>query len=429
MASVAGLSGDIAGFTTALRAAWTVGPTPAAPAPPVQQAVVFPASPPMGDFSGFFSFRGFNTGTGLDLNAFRQLDFGDLNSLAVFASRLPLRFARPDATGEVRTGGSDIGREEAETAAILSAAPRIVEAFGPDAVAIELRGEIYDVVRRYDDPVSGFYAVQLHPRDGGAEIFAIDGLEVGSRADQVASATLARLQVQSAAFRAMVADADSYAISTRGEVLVTGASLGGAVAEVAAYEIAEGLVATRLPFTTGVVQLVTVDALGGRDAAEAINGGRLLPAPLRLIEALNLRDEGDIVSRIGSHIGATVTFPTYDENGRRVVLDAEDAHVNVVSLLQVLESDALFAQGVRGAPAEISGFAAASKAVSPALIAAYLASGERDPTTPTKLQIPGEASFDATRTIYSLDADSDGDTDLSVFLARPAPPSLDPFVL
>lgn len=373
-----------------------------------------------------------NLGTntlGLDLNAFKALNFQDLNSVASFAATLPTRYAQPDATGEVPTGASTIGREEAATAAILAATPRVVHALGADAATVDLRGHSYDVIQRYEDPVSGFSALRLHPEGGGAEVFAIDGLQVGSHADDVASATLGRLQVDSAAFRALVIDADTYAIQTGGPVLVTGASLGGGMAEVAAYEISEGLVASRKPFATGAVHLVTVDALGGRDATESINGGHLDPAALKLIDALGVRDDGDIVSRIGSHIGDTVTFPTYDATGHRVQLGAEAAHVDVISLMQVLSSDALFAQGVRGQPAEISGFAAASNALSDSVIRAYLASGAHDPATQTKLQVPGIASFDATRTAYSLDANSDGAIDLVVHLSHPAPPSIDPFVL
>lgn len=366
----------------------------------------------------------------LDLDRFRTLDTEDIDDLVVLAATLPLPWSRPDSTGEVRTGSATIGREEAATAASIAAAPRIVDALGPDATTVELRGHVYDIVERYESDVTGFSALHLHDRNGGLEVFAIDGLQVGSRADQVASATLGRLVVESAEFRDMVGDADAYAVATGRPVLVTGASLGGAIAEVAAYEIAEGLTAVAgKRFATGAVHLVTVDALGGRDAAEDINGGRLDPRALNLINALNLRDDGDLVSRIGSHIGGTITFPTLDATGQRVQLDPEEAHVNVVSLFQVLNSDALFAQGVRGAPAEISGFAAASNALSDELISAYLKSEETDPDAPHKLEVPGNKGFDATRTLYSVDADANGTVDIAVRLSQPAPSSVDPFVL
>ena len=364
----------------------------------------------------------------LDLDRFRNLSTEDIDDLIVLAAELPVPWSKPDSTGELRTGSATIGREEAALAASLAAAPRIVDALGPDATTVELRGQVYDIVERYESDVTGFSALHLHSRGTGLEVFAIDGLQVGSRADQVASASLGRLQVDSAEFRDMVADA--YAVATGRPVLVAGASLGGAIAEVAAYEIAEGLTAVAgRRFATGAVHLVTVDALGGRDAAEDINGGRLDPRALSLINALNLRDDGDLVTRIGSHIGATVTFPTYDATGRRVQLDPEEAHVNVVSLFQVLNSDALFAQGRRGAPAEISGFAAASNALSDELVSAYINSGAIDPDTPHKLEVPGNKGFDATRTLYSVDADANGTVDIAVRLSQPAPPSVDPFVL
>lgn len=366
---------------------------------------------------------------GLDLDQFRNLDVTSLADIAALAGRLPSPFSGPDGTGEVPTGAATIGREEAATAATLAAVPRIVDALGPDAVSVDLRGRSFDVVERYEDLVSGFSALHLRPRDGGAEIFAIDGLEVGSHADAVAAGTLGRLQVQSAEFQEMVADAATHALATRGHVLFTAPSLGGAMAEVAAYETAEHLAASGQPFPTGTVRLVTVDGLGGRDAAEAINGGALQPIPLQLIDALNLRNDGDIVTRIGSHIGATTTLPTFDASGQRVQLSPGDAHVDVVSLLQVLNSDALFALGQRGAPAEISGFAAASNALSAEAIKLYLDSGAKDSDAPHDLQIPGVAAFDPTRTVYTLDADSNGVADIAVHLAQPANPAIDPFVL
>jgi hypothetical protein len=348
----------------------------------------------------------------------------NLNDIATLAEGLPAGLGDPDATGEVPTGSAAIGREQAAIGASLAAAPRIVEALGGANVqSVEVRGETFLVSGIYEDEVSGFSALRLTPVTngvgGGREVFAIDGLEVGSRADEVAAATLGRLQVESDAFRLMVAEAAAVGILEGRQVEFTGPSLGGAIAQVAAYETAEALVRAQSPLGTGAVQLVTVDPLGGRDAAEAINGGTLDPTALNLIAALNIRTEGDVVSRIGSHIGTTLTLPALDAQGNRVELDAADAHVNVVSLLQNLNSDALFAQGQLGAPAEISGFAAASDAASEAVIQAWLASGERDDGPPGELQIPGTARFDATGTVWTLDADDNGTVDIAVTLRSP----------
>ncbi|MGG5807734.1 hypothetical protein [Falsiroseomonas sp. CW058] len=375
-------------------------------------------------------------GWNLDLGALGELQrtlrepgLSDLNRLQDLAARLPAGLGAPDATGEVPTGSAAVTREEAAVAASLAAAPRIVEALGPDALSVQVRGQSFDVVERYEDDASGFSALRLRPAAGGAEVFAIDGLEVGSRADEVAAAGLGRIQVTSDAFRGMIADATAVALEEGREIHFTGPSLGGAVAQVAAHEAAEALALSGRAFPTGVVGLVTVDALGGRDAAEAINGGALDPAALRLIEALNLRTEGDVVSRIGSHLGATLTLPALDAAGNRVTLDAADAHVNVVSLLQVLDSDALFAEGVAGAPAEISGFARAANGAGAALGQAWLLAGGRDDGAPGELQIPGTASFDATGTVWSLDADDDGSVDIAVALAQPVSPATADLVL
>ncbi len=357
----------------------------------------------------------------------RELNIGRLEELsALFGAD----FTAPDATGEVPTGSADITRAEAAMGARLSVLARIIETLGPDNVAsIAIADGVYRPADRYADPESGFLAYRLVPEVGRADVFVVDGLQVGSAADAVSAATLGRLQVESGAFAEMIADATAAAVLEGRELYFAGPSLGGAVAQVAAHEAAEGLVASGLPFATGAVWLVTVDPLGGRDAAEAINGGALDPAALGLIEALNLRSDGDLISRIGSHIGATLTLPTVDAAGNPVALNAAEAHVNAVSLLQVLASDTLFAQGVAGAPAEIGGFAALSDATSDGVVAAWRASGEPGEVAPGALQAPGRSALDATGTVWSLDADLNGVPDVVAQLNTPLSPATADLVL
>lgn len=351
----------------------------------------------------------------------------NLDDLAALAARLPPELAGPDATGEVPTGSAAIGREALAVAASLSAAARIVTAIGSQAETIETRGLSFIVGERYQDPESGFSALLLTPEDGGPVVISVDGLQVGSRADEVAAATLGRLQVDSDAFREMIADAAQFGAGEG--VLFAGPSLGGAVAQVAAYETAEALREAGAPVETGAVRLVTVDPLGGADAARAINAGVLDPDVLALIEAVNIRTEGDIVSRIGSHLGATLTFPARDASGQVVEATAAEAHVNVVSLLQNLSSDALFAEGVFGPPAEIAGFALASNAAADEVIALWRAIGPEEEEAAQPLQITGTVSLDPTRTTWSLDADDNGSVDLAVLLSSPLDPGRDALVL
>lgn len=350
-----------------------------------------------------------------------------LNDLPPLIEQLPRALQLPDATGEVPTGSAAVTREEAEEGATLAAAARIVRALGPDAAIVEAAGQSYAVSGRYEDPVSGFAAVRLTSLADGTEVFSIDGLEIGSRADAVAAATLGRLHVESDAFRAMVEDAARLGAEPGADLLFTGPSLGAVGAQVGAYETAEALVA--LGVAPGTVRLVTVDPLGGADAARAINGGVLDPDALALIEALNLRTDGDLISRMGSHIGATKTLPALDAAGNETTFDPATAHVNVVSLLQALSSDALYDAAPLGAPAEISGFAFASNAASDALIDLWLATGEPETGPPRALQIPGEASLDPSRTRWSLDVNSDGAVDVAVLLAAPLDPARDDLVL
>lgn len=354
----------------------------------------------------------------LDHSGLAGISIGNLDDLAAAAQRLPGGLGQPDATGEVPTGSSDVSRVEVAVLASLAATPRIVEALGPTTQTVDVQGESFAVAHRYADLTSGFSAVRLDPVGGGPPVFAIDGLEVGSHADEVAAATLGRLQVESAAFATLVADATAAGQAFDVPISFAGASLGGAVAQVAAYETAQALAAAGQS-GADETRLVTVDALGGRDTAEAVNGGALDPHALGLITALNIRTDGDVVSRIGSHIGATLTLPALDAAGNPVTLSAADAHVNIGSLLQNLSSDERFAQGHLGAPAEISGLTQASDATADTVIAAWLASGQHDDPNPGHLQLPGTASFDATGTVWSLDADNNGTVDFMAHLSAP----------
>lgn len=360
-----------------------------------------------------------------------NLDLGlDVNRLEGLIDRLPPEQRGPDSTGEVATGLSSFSRAELAVGASLAAVPRVLDALGPDAYAVSTPGTYFTVITRYEDNESGFSAVRLRPADGGPEVFAIDGLEVGSTADTVAALDLGGLQMRSAAFGQMVADAAASYLTEGRPSQFVGPSLGGAVAQAAAHEAAQALLAIGVPIAAGAVRLVTVDSLGGRDATEQLNGGVLDPAALALINGLNIRTEGDLITRIGSHIGETLNFAPVDSAGQPVTLSTEDAHVNVESLLATLNSDSLTAAGVRGAPEEISGFAQVTNAVGRLVADGYLASGERDdPDRMVPLQVPGVAGFDASGTIYVLDGDENGTHDLAVALTQPVSPAVADLVL
>lgn len=360
-----------------------------------------------------------------------NLDFGlDVNRLEGLIDRLPPDQRGPDATGEAATGLSVFTRAELVAGASLSAVVRVLDALGPDAYAVSTPGTYFTVIARYEDNDSGFSAARLRPFDGGPEIFAIDGLQVGSIADTVAAVDLGGLQMRSAAFNQMVADASASHLADGRAVQFVGPSLGGALAQAAAHEAAQALLASGVPVAAGAVRLVTVDALGGRDGTEQLNGGALDPAALALINGLNLRTDGDLISRIGSHIGETLTFAPVDSAGQPVTLSTEDAHVNVESLLATLSSDSLTAAGVRGAPAEISGFAQVTNAVGRLVADGYLSGGERDdPNELVPLQVPGVAGFDPSGTVYVLDADANNTHDLAVALTQPVSPAVADLVL
>jgi hypothetical protein len=347
---------------------------------------------------------------------------GDLNISrleGVFMS-LPPALSGPDATGEVPTGASSIARPEANLEAGLAASARIVRALGPQAETVQTAGHTFQVVERYDDPVTGFDAIHLRALDGPQDVFVTDGLEIGSDPDTLAALSLGRTQAAAPEFARMIGDARDAALLDGHGLVFIGPSLGGALAQVAVYETAQMLLAAGANPGTGSLRLLTVDALGGRDAAESLNGGTLDPAALDLINGVNLRTEGDLISRIGSHIGGTISFQPVNSAGQPVPISTAEAHVNVASYLATLRNDALFAAGRPGAPAEIGGFSLLSNAAADRFLELAGQNGVLDnPEGEIPLQVPGTARFDEAGTQWALDADEDGVPDLVVGLSGP----------
>ncbi|NGM20415.1 hypothetical protein G3576_10350 [Roseomonas stagni] len=361
---------------------------------------------------------------------FANLDDLNFARLEGLLDQLPPEYRGPDSTGEVPTGLSDFLQLQVEIGAALTATARVVHTLGPDAIAMQVRGFDFAINEQYNDNESGFSAIRVLPADGGPVVFVIDGLEVGSIADTVAAVDLGGLQVRSAAFQAMIADAVEAQVTLGRGVQFVGPSLGGAVAQVAAYEATEAMLAAGVSIAPGAVRLLTVDPLGGRDAAEKLNGGSLDPNVLSYINALNIRTEGDLITRIGSHIGETVSFQAVDANGNPIAVTAADAHVNVTSLLRTLPDATLYNAGVRGAPEEVSGFALVANALGQTIADGYLASGERDdPNALVELQVPGQAELLNNNTLYRLDADSNGTLDLAVLTSQPVSQAVADLVL
>lgn len=345
---------------------------------------------------------------------------GDLLQLDQIETLFPPGLRGPDSTGEVPTGASSITRAEADLDAALTATARIVLALGPQAETVQTEGHVLQVVGRYQDPTTGFDAIHLRDIASAQDVFVTDGLEVGSDPDTVAALTLGRTQATSPEFARMINDAEHAAVVDGRALAFVGPSLGGALAQVAAYETAETLLIAGVNPGTGAIRLLTVDSLGGRDATEHLQGHALDPAALGLLNAVNLRTDGDIISRIGSDIGDTITFEPVNSQGQPVTLSAAEAHVNVESYLATLRSDALFAAGKVGPPAEISGFALLSNTAADPFVALAHSNGILDsPEGNIPLQVPGIARFDAAGTQWVLDADKDGLPDLAIGLSGP----------
>lgn len=341
--------------------------------------------------------------------------------LADIAEALPSPLRGPDATPSVPTGASDLPRVEALTYLTLARVPRLVEALGTPIEGVLVGDEAFALKAAYDDPLSGFNALQLQSLTDDRTVFAVNDTNFGSLPDVVADLNLAWPQVASPAFAAMVSDASAAALAEGQNVVFTGASLGGALVQVGGYETAEAILAAS-PDGAEQVTVFGVDPLGGRDAAEGLNGGGLDPAVLDRMNALNIRTEGDVVSRVGSQLGGTITFDAVDLAGNPVLLSAAEAHVNSASLFTTLSSDALFAAGTTGDPGEIGGLTLLANIAGPELSEALtdLALGTGlDQSAPPRL--PGTGAFDETGRLFALDADSDGDVDLRALFPGTSP--------
>jgi len=348
--------------------------------------------------------------------------------LADFSAALPEPLRGPDNTPSLATGASDASRAEALSFTTLAAVPRLVDVLGPQATGIVVYGESFAVEETYGDPATGFHAVQLRSFSDGRAVFALDDTNFESLADVVADLDLARPQATSPAFAAMLADAGTAVLAEGREVAFVGASLGGALAQVAGYETAEAILAAA-PDYAGRIEVFGVDPLGGRDAAESLNNGALSPAVLARLDALHVRTEGDIVSRASSHLGDTITFQAVDAEGTPLALTADEAHVNLGSLFTNLSSDALFSAGGRGDPGEIGGLALLANAFGPDLSEAFadaVRAGLIGPPPPVELR--GSGAFDPTGRFFDLDADTDGDVDIRALLQGATPGAEGPLI-
>ena len=148
------------------------------------------------------------------------------------------------------------------------------------------------------------------------------------------------------------------------------------------------------------------------------------------MNALHIRTEGDVVSRVGSHLGDTISFRAVDAAGNPVLLSAREAHVNIPSLLATLSSDAHFAAGTRGEPEEIGGLALLSNAAGSELADVFAdlgLGGAFDGPEPSRL--PGTGAFDPTGRFFDVDADRDGDADLRMLLGGAVPDAGDLLVI
>ena len=155
----------------------------------------------------------------------------------------------------------------------------------------------YRPVKTWRDPVSGFKGVALD-NAAGDRIYAVAGTE--GIQDALADVNLGAQQIKNTAFGEMVEDAVLH--SKKAKISFTGHSLGGGVAEAAAYLTA------RVAGKSARIDVTSWNGLGGKSVLERA-GETFDPDVQSRIAGRAYGITTDPVSRIGEHVVETYRIP------------------------------------------------------------------------------------------------------------------------
>ncbi len=180
--------------------------------------------------------------------------------------------------------------------------------FVESGVAAHIRG--YHYFDSYSNRQSGLKFAIFAPDDSSAPwIFAFAGSETAI--DWLADLNMGRNQIEH--IETMVKKmTDCLYIDNAGNPIagknwiITGHSLGGGIAQIFAYKVQS--LRTLMRFTPGRIELVTFNGFGALELALPNSAAAEIVIPQMLTS--NYFVQGDIVSRIGQHVGETVEIPT-----------------------------------------------------------------------------------------------------------------------
>lgn len=214
-------------------------------------------------------------------------------------------------------------------------------------VSAQIHG--YHYFDSYSNRQSGLKFVILVPNDTSAPwIFSFAGSETAI--DWLADLNMGRDQIEhmEAMVKKMI---DCLYIDNAGDPIagknwiITGHSLGGGIAQIFAYKVQS--LRTLMRFTPGRIELVTFNGFGALELALPNSAAAEIVIPQMLTS--NYFVTGDVVSRIGHHVGETVEIPT-ESIGIPLIRAAQRHVMSTVEDLLIIDGNMNLSETRRVAP-------------------------------------------------------------------------------
>ncbi|MGZ3693315.1 MAG: HEAT repeat domain-containing protein [Bdellovibrionota bacterium] len=160
------------------------------------------------------------------------------------------------------------------------------------------------------DPKSGLKAAFYIPKVDSKRpaVLALGGTQTFG--DLLVDVNLGVLQAQSPAYAEMLKKAVEAMPNWKGELVITGHSLGGGLAQVFGHDLTAALLASGNKEAASRVRVVSWNGFGGQNPLKRM--GRYSSDVAKEMKVTNYYVPNDPVSRIGTHIGEMVRLPSLD---------------------------------------------------------------------------------------------------------------------
>lgn len=202
----------------------------------------------------------------------------------------------------------------------------------------------YELYRLISDPLSGLkYAIFKPTLRGPYKPWILSVAGTQTFLDAIVDGKMGRAQMDRLTnlfTKCLFQDAQGHPIYDIDLVFV-GHSLGGGLLEAFYHQIQRKLRNLRAAGMQSPLRLITFNAFGGRELLEEINA-RYDESYVKAARVANYFVKGDLVSRIGTHIGPTYEMLPIDEKtGKPVVLDVVVAHA-LANIYKLVAASARF---------------------------------------------------------------------------------------